>query len=444
MQRTFATILFLLLSIQAAQAQGCRGRDFWICLPQNSDEESNPLSLSLYITAEARATGTIENRLDSSSRPFSVESGSVVEISLDTELELTSSERTEPKSLHITSDRDIMVYVVSHRPASTDSYSAIPTNLLGMRYAVAGYFTLNHEQEPFTTQATILATEDNTLIQAKLTAATWNGLPKGRNVEFALDRGEAFQIQGAYPIVADDLTGTIFSANKPVAFFTGHRCAQVPPNAHFCDMLLEMEPPECDWGREFILTKFERKDFYVARVIAGSDSTDVSLDGRHVATLSKGAFYECDTLSSDARLGASKPVLVAQYATSSNADRVAVGDPFMLFVIPNDRFIPEVTTTSIAGGTFENYLNIVVPKSARGELRMDGLPVTAGSTAVLLASPTDRLAPGGEYEILTVELREGRHLVHCSEPIAVYSYGFGTAEHHYDSYGHACGMRLGK
>src|SRR5579872_250381 len=164
MKRIITTVFFLFYATTLL-AQGYRGRDFWVCFPENAVIEGNKkLNLALFITAEARTKGTIVNMMDGSQRPFSVKSGGLAEVDIDTEIEIRSSELAESKSLHITSDHDITLYVVSHRPASTDSYAAIPTNLLGTHYMATGYTMLQNGPESFTSQAAFVATEDSTLI----------------------------------------------------------------------------------------------------------------------------------------------------------------------------------------------------------------------------------------------------------------------------------------
>lgn len=424
----------------AAHAQGYQGRDFWICFPQNAIyEQGLPIQLTLHITSDSRTTGVIQPMDDTTKYPFSVESGAEISVEVDTTLEIMSSGQVERKSLHVTCDHDITLYAVSHRKASTDSYAAIPTPLLGTEYVVAGYTTLLNTgyggtlDRSFTSQAEILATEDNTLVTAHVTAATVDGVPAGRTIMFVLNRGDVFQLQGDGRAEKSDLTGTIVTATKPVAFFTGHRCAQVPGDVAFCDMLLEEEPPTNDWGKEFIVTKFEGKDFSIARVVAREDSTEVFVNGQHAASLKKAGFYEIDTLRHDAVIRTSKPALVAQYSTGSNADSIKVGDPFMLLVVPNDRFLTDVTTASVTTGQWWHYLNIVVPDSAIESLRLDGQrkPGLAKRSQV-----TKQLS------VVRIQVEVGRHEVTCASPIAVYSYGFGVLSENFDSYGHACGMRL--
>ncbi len=444
MKRSALAVIFLLLVCGSALAQGYRGRDFWICFPQNAIcEGNNTLQLSLYITSENRATGTITNLFDGSKQHFSVESGSSIEREIDTEIEIDSSEQWQHHSLHITSDQDISLYVVTHRQSSTDSYMAIPTELLGKEYIVAGYAALKNGIESFTSHATIVGTEDTTWVTVNLAGPTRGGFPKGRTLMFGLNRGETFQLQGS--LHGGDLTGSTVSANKPIAFFTGHSCAQVPQGITFCNTLLEMEPPANDWGTSFILTKFEGKDYFVARVITNADSTEISINGKKSKTINRGEFYEVDTFCHNAIITTSKPALVAQYCTSTDADSVKVGDPFMLIAIPNDRWLKETTTTSVVEARFQHYLNVVVPDSAINSLKIDGMFVEPGKFPPIgISIASERKLQAAHATIFSILVPFGRHLVQFTEPVAVYSYGFGIGDQNYDSYGHACGMRLDK
>ncbi len=444
MRRALFVFIFAIVSV-ATHAQGYRGRDFWICFPQNAvqEEESKILQLSLYIASENRTNGTIANLLDNTKQTFTIESGASIERDIDTELEIRSSEQKQHNALHITSDQDISLYVVDHRPASSDSYMAIPTEFLGKEYVIAGYTSLPVGGGlSYTSQATIIGTEDNTLVTIHLAGPTLGGLPKGRTLMFCLNRGETYQIQGASR--SGDLTGSTVSTTKPVGFFTGHSCAQVPNDKQFCDILLESEPPTNDWGKSFILTKLEGKDYFVARVIANSDSTEISINGKMAGTINRGEFYEVDTFFHDAIITTSKPALVGQYCTSSSADALKVGDPFMLLVVPNERFLREVTTSSVTQGAYKDYLNIVVPDTAIASLVVDGMSAGLERYPPGVSLARKGSVPNAKATVLTLHVPTGRHLVQCAAPMAVYSYGFGLGNDDYDSYGHACGMRMDK
>jgi hypothetical protein len=145
---------------------------------------------------------------------------------------------------------------------------------------------------------------------------------------------------------------------------------------------------------------------------------------------------EIDTFDHDATLHASKPVLVAQYSTTSQRDIDYANDPFMLLTTPNDRFIAGAVAVSLndrfdGTGKWDHYLNIVVPDSGLATLRIDGHPVQP-----------ETLRHIEHMSAMTVETSDARHTITCAVPIAVYAYGVGTGENGYDSYGHNCGMRL--
>lgn len=428
----FALAAILVFIASAAKAQGYRGTDFWICFPQNAIllEGGHGLEQTLYIASDYRTHGTIEREDDTVQTTFDVEAGAAVSVNIDTTYELTSSSQIERKSLHVTTNHPITLYVVSHRKASTDSYAAIPTPLLGTEYEIAGYTTLNvNGIHTLATQAQIVATEENTIVTARLTGSTKDGRPAGRSISMPMNRGDVFQLQGGGTVA--DLTGTIVTSTKPIAFVTGHRCAQVPAGVQFCDMLMEMEPPMEDWGKDFISTKFEGKTNYGLRILAREDSTEIQVDGKKVAVLNKSGFCEIDTLQHDAFLRTSKPTLVAQYSTSAEADTEKIGDPFMLLLVPNDRFVTEASTSSIGTAGWMNYANIVVPDSAMEFVRIDGQYVKTGNARKI-----------GKFAVLPREMTAGSHTITCPIPIAVYSYGFGYLDVNYDSYGHTCGMRL--
>jgi hypothetical protein len=119
-----------------------------------------------------------------------------------------------------------------------------------------------------------------------------------------------------------------------VAFFTGHRCAQVPSNISFCNILVEQEPPVVDWGKTFIIPTIQGKTHASVRVVANEDATEVMLGGIQVAKLNGGEFYGTDTLGSAEIIETSKPSLVALYGQSAQADNDPSGDPFMMLITP--------------------------------------------------------------------------------------------------------------
>ena len=228
-----------------------------------------------------------------------------------------------------------------------------------------------------------------------------------------------------------DVTGTLVTSNKPVGFFIGHSCAQVPPDVMYCNQLVEMEPPIPSWGRQFYVPRFELKTEYAMRVIASEDNTQVFVNNKLVAKLQAGSFYENNHMTDNALVTASSPVLVAQYSQGSEADSAKIGDPFMLLITPTEQFLNYYRFATPISGDWHHYINLAVPLDAEGSLRVDGRPVPLRYFHTIGIS---------RYGVAQYEISFGSHAVSCDKPFGLYSYGFGVGVDNYDAYGNDGGQ----
>ncbi|MEI8134085.1 MAG: IgGFc-binding protein [bacterium] len=335
-------LLFPFVWLDASAQSDNRGKDFWVCFPQNAKYESAGLRFRLYITSEFSSKGSVTISGLGFVKKFQLAPNAIATIDLDTSCQIVGSNAVVPFGVHVVSDNPVAVYGLSNRKASTDSYVAYPTNVLGTEYRVLGYHSLG--DDAFTTQATIVASEDNTEVSISLTGNVKMGKHNGESYSIHLNKGDAYQMQGTSGTDGkNDLTGTLVTSNNPIAFFTGHTCAEVPPPVEFCDMLLEQEPPINTWGKQFFLSKMTGKADYALRVLANENDTKVFLNNAQVAILNPGAYYENNRVSDNAVVTTDKPVLVAQYARSANADSVKIGDPFMTLIAPTEQFLSAYT-----------------------------------------------------------------------------------------------------
>ena len=413
--------------------QDSRGKEFWLAFPQNAIIEDNHyLTLKLFITSDQDTKGVVSVPGLGEQIPFSLKATDIDTIDIDTVVELRASESVRPLGVHVVADHDCAVFGLSHRPASTDSYVAFPVKVLGTTYRAVGYYPLQNGPESFTSEFAIVGTVDNTVVTISLTADTRGGHHTGETFSVTLNKGDTYLVQGSpLPGRPSDLTGTLVTATNPISFFIGHTCAQVPPDVSFCDQLLEMEPPIPSWGRQFYVGRFEGKTQYVIRVIASQDNTEVFVNNAHVATLRAGQFYENNHEVENTFVTSSKPVLVAEYAQSSNADSVKIGDPFMLLITPTEQFVNYYRFATPIAGEWYHYINMVVPLDAEGSLRVDGRPVPIRYFHTIGMS---------RYGIAQYEIGFGSHSVSCDRPFGLYSYGFGVRGSNYDSYGNDGGQ----
>ncbi len=410
-----------------------RGKDFWMCFPQNAQSENGSVfTPKLFITADRETNGKITIPGIGFSRKFTVHATEVIAVDIDPISQVFGSDKIQKLGVHVEAENDVAVFGLSTRQKSTDTYLALPTNVLGTSYRAVGYYPLPNQDNAFVSQFDIVATEDHTTVVISLTADTYGGHRNGETYSIEMMQGDVYQVQGSHTLGRkSDATGTLITSSKRVGFFIGHSCAQVPPEVSFCDQLLEMEPPVPSWGRQFFIGRFLDKEQYVMRVVANEDNTQVFVNNRLVAKLRAGDFYEDNHMVENALVTSSKPVLVAEYAQSSDADSIKVGDPFMLLITPTEQFLKYYRFATPIQGDWHHYINLVVPIDAIASLKVDGVGVPDRYFHKIGFS---------KYAIAQYEIGYGPHTILCEKPVGVYSYGFGVGSDNYDSYGNDGGQ----
>lgn len=97
----------------------------------------------------------------------------------------------------------------------------------------------------------------------------------------------AFDVLQISPQIMDaDLSGSLIEADKPIAVFGGHPCANVPTSQWFaCDHVEEQILPLKAWGTDAVLGRYAARpnktgtqDEPVWRIIAGADAMTVHFD----------------------------------------------------------------------------------------------------------------------------------------------------------------------
>ncbi len=410
-----------------------RGKDFWMCFPQNAKSENGSVfTPKLFITADRETNGRITIPGIGFSKSFSVHATEVIAVDIDPVAQVFGSDAIQKLGVHVEAENDVAVFGLSTRQKSTDTYLAYPTNVLGTTYRAVGYYPLPNQDNAFVSQFDIVGTEDHTTVVISLNADTYGGHHNGETFSVEIQKGDVYQVQGSQLLgKKSDLTGTLVTSSKKVGFFIGHSCAQVPPEVSFCDQLLEMEPPVPSWGRQFFVGRFQDKEQYVMRVVANEDNTQVFVNNRLVAKLLAGEFYEDNHMVENALVTSSKPVLIAEYAQSSDADSIKVGDPFMLLITPTEQFLKYYRFATPIQGDWHHYINLVVPIDAIQSLKVDGIGVPDHYFHKIGFS---------KFAVAQYEIGYGPHTVICEKPIGLYSYGFGVGSDNYDSYGNDGGQ----
>lgn len=445
----YLILLFLLLGSELAYSQpssprqerrmtidkkNTEGTEFFLCFMKNyKDEEirssTNALQLELFITARDSANVKISIKDIMFNAEIAISPNTIKNVHINPKAQIVTEEIPENLAIHIISDSPITVYGLNRRFQTTDTYLGMPVNTLGKEYRVMCYTAY----EGMVSEFAIIATEDSTLV--KITPTT-NTTVHPANIEYPviLNRGQTYLVWAAYQkLNTSDLTGSLIVADKPIAVFSGHTCASVPPKVIACNHLVEQMPPIDTWGRHFFIGKFLERTFYTYRVLANDSNTKVFEENKLVKVLNAGQFYENQT-DRDVQITSDKPVLVAQYSQGfQNGD--SIGDPMMIMVSPTQQFLKRYHFATPISGFWRHLVNVVVPTRTIKSIRLNKSPIDPAMFTPLGIS---------RYSIARLFIPFGNHIIEADEPFGMYSYGFGEKKDAYDAYGTMGGQSFEK
>jgi len=407
------------------------GTDFYLTLPDHlcvsapTNCPGTSVTNKLIVAAATATTGEVT--FYGVVTPFQVAAGGEVVITLNPVFDpiknlwvnavLTNNEAIEAKGIHVTALSPISVHVVSESAYSADGYLALPTAGLGTSYYVMSYTSASQPGSEFA----VVATQNNTSVTITPKAA---GLTKPANVAFTilLNSGETYLFEN--PAYAD-LTGTLVTADQPVAVFSGHRFANLPSGIGYGDYLVEQLPDVSIWGKTHHTSPFSGRSSYTVRVMASQDNTTfTTIPAAMIGTLNTGQFVDVD-MTGVGEFVSNNPVLVAQYMRGYNAENVFAkkGDPSMVIVIPAEQGMTDSTfgVHGLAGTTVTNpaFMNVVTETAAIANLKLDNVAV---NTALFTS-----LGGTSIYSTGTIPVAPGAHTLLGSVPYSALVYDYGIA-----------------
>jgi len=349
---------------------------------------------------------------------------------------VSSFDVVESKGIHVTSQGPVAVYGLDFVQAATDGYTALPTVSLGTEYMAVSY--PNSAGSAFAvfldSEFAFVATQDNTTVTVVPSMKTKGSAPPifhpaGTPYQVKLNQGQTYQLQNDG--LPGDLTGSIVTSDRPIAFFSGFRCTDV--DALACNHLVEQIPATGTWGKNFVTMPLATRhlgDHF--RYVASQDATHVRVNGASVAMLNRGQAFD-QILAVPATIVADKPIAVEQLSRGGTIDEPPSGDafadPFMVLVQPYDQFGGSYTVSTPSANFPTNYVNIVAPTAGLdGAITVDGTPIPAAS-----------FVPIGDsaFSGTQVPVAVGSHHLAGTIPFGLTAYGFAPFDG-YGYYGGAC------
>lgn len=236
---------------------------------------------------------------------------------------------------------------------------------------------------------------------------------------------------------AHDLTGSIITADQPVAVFGGHDCANIPYDKAACDHLEEELFPNETLGQHYLvsytqpqLSPREPNQVRVMSNHAGNMITFTPSTVHAPVTLDRGAYIDF-LQTADVEVQGSGSFAIAQYFVGEDYNGTStsssVGDPSMVLEVPVEQW--RTSYEFLTPNTYtKSYVNVVAQHGAN---------ITLDGTALGVAPATV-----GAFDVYRVDIstRTGAHHIESSggQTFGIKVYGFGA----YTSYMYPGGLDL--
>jgi hypothetical protein len=339
-----------------------RGRDFWLAFGVNYDEywmTSNDVTLQLKIAAEAATQVTLTFPNDPTcNEVISIAAGDVQTIDLTTAQKVAvynTESGITTKSLHITSDADIIVYAINLYQYTTDATAVYPVGSLGKEYYHMGYTPISfdsYSRDGFI----VVAVENNTHVYENAINGT---------LLATLNAGEVFTYFGQYSV--EELVGMHIVTDKPVAYFVNTTICFVPYDYWAGDILFEQLFSVDRWGEHFFVPQTEQGIIRV-RVMAAMNGTTVSGTNFTVITgstsLNAGEWFELECANiAGCSVHADKPIMVCAYLVGDDYEiNNVTGDPAMGWIPPIEQKTRDVMASRFIapGSALNNHYAFII------------------------------------------------------------------------------------
>lgn len=441
-----ATQTYELQILQAQPPVTTQGQDFWVMFNIRAKHPIEEENLSaLYASSTDRGTLHVVSPALDIDLTFALEPNEVLTIDLSDILteEIQDALGIQPYGIHVTSDVDMSLYLVNQSQHSSDASLVLPAKALGYTYYAGSYTNkmswAGNLGWAFDNFIGVVATEDNTIVTVNpaesLRDASGSSEIKADQYQITLNRGESYQAvaPGGPMSFSQEVTGTLVTADKPIALFSGSKVAGVADN--YGDHLVEQMPPVTSWGSRYhtlpLATRFNGDTF---RIVASQPNTYLTINDTVVARLNSGEFYET-VINEPALIIGSHPILVLQFSNGELFDggkrpiNDHNADPFMVVVPPVEQFLSHYNITTPADLYSASFVNLIAPRDATDSIRIDGHSVTS-SLWVTTADP--------DFVGAQIPISVGQHTISGDQPFGLYVYGFAP----FESYGYIGGMAL--
>ncbi|NVB39460.1 IgGFc-binding protein [Pseudenhygromyxa sp. WMMC2535] len=432
-------------------------------LPDDAMVVGNP-QLELPATVELRFAPEGSNIEELVEGPITLQPGESHVFKLPGELteyyEVTSMYRSGAVH-HVVSDLPVVAYLHSPFEGSSTNGSSLllPEHMLTGEYVVFG-----EKAYVVPSYFVAIALEDQTTLRWWPSVDTaGDNLPLpfvagGEMGEQLLNRFDNVRIdtslENGAPSCAQDLSGTVVTADKPIWLVSAIRGLRVP----FCsgsaiegcsppldvdtacnrgsDFVQEQVLPLDYWGMEYVgpHSPLRGQERHFWRIYAGADDITVSVDppqeGTPIALAKRGDWAELVVdNATNLYFSADGPFMPVQYVAGHyEADNR--GSPAMVQMVPTAQFLDRYVF--VTGYNYDEHYVQVIREAGGPDVVLDDV-VIADAFAVI-----------GDWEVANVAVEEGPHEIHSEGSFGIIQYGYSDFNGYEDpssGYGYPGGMK---
>ena len=417
MKKIYFLLVSLFFSVSLFSSQTTEGTEFWVTYMNNAliIDETEGLALELIVSSRNNATIAVENPRTGWKVTSSVSANTIKKIAVPCEQGYVYNPATiYDAGIRVTSTAPISLYASNYYNASYDATIVLPITGIGDDYIIQTYESVGLRE------FCIVATEDNTYLTIIPNADTYEGRERGVAYSGTLNKGQAYMVMSQDEYY--ELSGSQIKADKPIAVFAGHLCANVPDTSvAACDHIVEQQVPISQLGKNFALTKSLGQSYDVVRVTATQDNTVVKLNGLEIVTLQSLESYSFILSDNSAFLETSSPTICYLYLTGAEANPYTLGDPSSVLISPIEQRLQEITFATFQTElSRDHYVNIVTSKLGAQYIELDHVSIT---------NKFSPLVGNSDLCFAQIPITHGTHTLKTnSEGFIGHVYGVGVAE----------------
>jgi len=424
-------LLFIILAILTQnifflQAQNTQGKLFWLTFGKNASTSNpnNNLDLKIRIASGGKyTTGTLYFTHLGTTHEFEVEPQQVYTYSLSNEQKQAVYNTTmgiTDFSIRIETNNPVTAYAMNSAGAFIEATNILPVATLGTNYRQISYTPSSSQ---YLDAYAVIATEDGTTVDH-------NG-----DSPQVLNKGQVY-----YRTSPTDMTGTLITSNKPVAFFALNQCAKVPENITINDPLIQQLAPVETWGRYFFVP-VSSQGKNITRIVASQDGTDISVTpgttllsptgGQNKLTgLLAGQFVELEVsvINKGCYITSNKPVGVCTYLPSKNY--TGIGDPAQCWLPALEQSTPTILIAPFIVNSIDWHYALVSTPTATKKNTKVSIGVAAPDT-LTGGNWVDNSDGGMSFYAMQLTNESVSYLFNNPAGIIVLCYGLGGTSSYY-------------